>query len=167
MKSASAEFPRVGGLISIIGGKLTTYRNLSRQTVDAVYKKLGTKPPRSVTDRVPLPGGTVRDLDAFATEFRAKSGLEGMIASRLLKVYGARAYDVLAEAGDPVLKKPLTFPVDMETGIIGAEVLYTLRREMAQTLSDVLLRRSMVAYGPKVGLDVDRAVAAIAVQHLD
>ena len=64
------------GLISIIGGKLTTYRNLGCQTVDAVYKKLGTKPPKSATDRVPLPGGAVRYLDAFATEFKSRSGLE-------------------------------------------------------------------------------------------
>jgi glycerol-3-phosphate dehydrogenase len=167
VKNASLQMPQVGGLISIIGGKLTTYRNLSRQTTDAVYKKLGTKPPKSATDRVPLPGGAVRDFDAFAAEFKAKSGLRGVLASRLLEVYGARAYDVLAEAGgDPALKKPLAFRADAETGIIGAEVLYALRREMAQTLSDVLLRRSMVAYGPKVGLDVDRAAAAVAIKHL-
>lgn len=54
----------------------------------------------------------------------------------------------------------------METGIIGAEVLYAFRHELAQTLSDVLLRRSMVGYGPRVGLDADRAAAEGAVRHL-
>lgn len=159
--------PKINGLLSIIGGKLTTYRNLSRQTVDAVYKKLGTKPPPSATDRVPLPGGAVRDLDAFAAEFTARSGLDGMLASRLLKVYGARAYDVLAEAGeDPSLKQPLTSPATVETALMGCEVLYAFRREMAQTLGDVLLRRSMVAYGPDVALDSADAAAEVAVEHL-
>jgi glycerol-3-phosphate dehydrogenase len=61
--------PRTEGLLSIIGGKLTTYRNLSRQTVNKAYKKLGTRAPKSTTDRVPLPGGAVRDFGAFSTEF--------------------------------------------------------------------------------------------------
>jgi len=37
---------------------------------------------------------------------------------------------------------------------------------MAQTLADVLLRRSMVGMGPNVGLDVDEAAAEVAVRHL-
>jgi glycerol-3-phosphate dehydrogenase len=44
-------------------------------------------------------------------------------------------------------------------------VLYALRRELAQTLSDVLLRRTMVGLGPQVGLDVDEAAAQVAVKH--
>src|SRR5918998_1834681 len=44
---SGTELPQVGGLLSIIGGKLTTYLNLSRQTVDAVYKKLDRKAPKS------------------------------------------------------------------------------------------------------------------------
>ncbi|QIN80109.1 glycerol-3-phosphate dehydrogenase [Rubrobacter marinus] len=167
VKSASAEFPQVGGLLSIIGGKLTTYRNLARQTTDAVFKKLGRKAPPSATDRVPLPGGALRDFDAFSAEFKARSGLSEMLASRLLKIYGARADDVLAEAGgEPSLKLPLTSPATVETALMGCEVLYAFRREMAQTLADVLLRRSMVAYGPDVALDVADAAAEVAVEHL-
>src|SRR4028118_1533976 len=47
--------PRAEGLISIVGGKLTTYRNLARQTVNVAYKKLGQAAPASITDKVPLP----------------------------------------------------------------------------------------------------------------
>jgi glycerol-3-phosphate dehydrogenase len=160
--------PRAEGLISIVGGKLTTYRNLGRQTVDIVYKKLGAKAPESATDRVPLPGGQTPDFNAFAREFKERSGLPEVLSSRLLKVYGARAYDVLDEAGDaPSLKEPLNPSAPtVETGIIGAEVLYAFRREMAQKLADVLLRRTMVAYGPQVALDVDEAAAKVAVKHL-
>jgi len=61
---------------------------------------------------------------------------------------------------------PLSPSATVESGLIGAEVLYAFRREMAQTLSDVLLRRTMVGLGPRVGLDVDEAAAEVAVRHL-
>jgi glycerol-3-phosphate dehydrogenase len=66
---------------------------------------------------------------------------------------------------DPSLRMPLGPSATVESGIIGAEVLYALRRELAQTLSDVLLRRTMVGLGPNVGLDVDEAAAQVAVKH--
>ncbi len=158
---------KVDGLISIVGGKLTTYRNLSRQTVDMVYKKLGREAPESRTAKVPLPGGEAQDFQAFAAEFKATSGLTDELAERLLKLYGARAPEVLRLAGDdPSLRMPLGPSATVESGIIGAEVLYAFRCEMAQTLSDVLLRRTMVAYDPQVGLDVDEAAAQVGVRYL-
>jgi glycerol-3-phosphate dehydrogenase len=162
--------PKVGGLFSIIGGKLTTYRNLSRETVDAVYEKLGRKAPRCRTDQVPLPGGAVgkaESFEEFVADFKTTSGLAEELATRLLKLYGARAPEVLEMAGDdPSLRVPLSPEASVETGIIGAEVLYAFRRELAQKLGDVLLRRSMVGMGPHVALDVDEAAARVAVQHL-
>jgi glycerol-3-phosphate dehydrogenase len=163
----SEKDPKVGGLFSIIGGKLTTYRNLSRETVDEVYKKLGRKAPRCRTAEVPLPGGAAGDFEAFAAEFKATSGLAEELAERLLNLYGVCAPDVLEMAGDDAsLKMPLISPASPETGIIGAEVLYAFRRELAEKLGDVLLRRSMVGLGPRVGLDVDEAAAQVAVRHL-
>ena len=159
--------PRIGGLISIIGGKLTTYRNLARQTVNKVYEKLGGKTPECHTDLISLPGGAAVDFDEFAANFKLASGLTEELAVRLLRLYGTRAPDVLAEAGeDHSLRVPLGPSASPETGIIGAEVLYAFRRELAEKLGDVLLRRSMVGMGPKVGLDVDKAAARVAVKHL-
>jgi glycerol-3-phosphate dehydrogenase len=168
IKVSGGGSPRAEGLLSIVGGKLTTYRNLGRQTTDVVYKKLGIKAPKSATDRVPLPGGHTPSLATFAADFKARSGLSEVLADRLLKVYGARAYDVLAEAGDDAsLKEPLTPSAPaVETGLMGCEVLYAFRQEMAQKLADVLLRRTMVAYGPTNALDVDEAAAQVAVRHL-
>lgn len=159
--------PKAEGLLSIIGGKLTTYRNLGRQATNVVYKKLGTKPPKSATDRVPLPGGKAVDLDRFADEFRLKSGLPDVQSRRLIKLYGARAYDVLAEAGDDEsLRRSLARDPKVSTALMGCEVLYAFRRELAQKLADVLLRRTMVSYGPEVALDVDEAAARVCVEHL-
>jgi glycerol-3-phosphate dehydrogenase len=159
--------PKLGGLISIVGGKLTTYRNLSRQTVDQVYKKLGRRAPKSRTAKVPLPGGAMEDFETFAAEFKMRSGVAESLAERLLRLYGARAPEVLEMAGDDSsLRMPLGLSATVESALIGAEVLYAFRCEMAQRLSDVLLRRTMVGMGPTVGLDVDEAVARVGVEHL-
>ncbi|HET7271030.1 MAG TPA: glycerol-3-phosphate dehydrogenase/oxidase [Rubrobacter sp.] len=159
--------PKAEGLISIVGGKLTTYRNLGRQTVDIAFKKLGRQAPKSRTDKVPLPGGATQDFAAFAADFKATSGHTDELAERLLKIYGVLAPEVLEMGGDDAsLRMPLSPSPTVETGIIGAEVLYAFEREMAQTLSDVLLRRTMAGLGPRVGLDVDEAAAQVAVKHL-
>ena len=159
--------PRAEGLVSIVGGKLTTYRNLARQTVNVAYKKLGRDAPASRTDKVPLPGGAVADFDTFAADFKATSGLTDELSERLLRLYGARAPEVLEEAGDdPSLRVPLSPDPAAETGLMGCEVLYAFRREMAETLADALLRRTMVGLGPNVALDVDEAAASVAVDHL-
>ena len=159
--------PKIDGLISTIGGKLSTYPTLAREMVDEVYKKLGRKAPKSRTDEVPLPGGATGDFESFAARFKATSGLTEELAERLLKVYGVRAPEVLDEAGDDhSLRVPLSPSATVETGLLGAEVLYAFRHEMAQTLSDVLLRRTMVGLGPRVALDVDEAAAQVAVRHL-
>jgi len=159
--------PKIDGLISTIGGKLSTYPTLAREMVDEVYKKLGRRAPKSRTDEVPLPGGATGDFKSFAARFKATSGLTDELAERLLKVYGVRAPEVLDEAGDDhSLRVPLSPSATVESGLLGAEVLYAFRHEMAQTLSDVLLRRTMVGLGPRVALDVDEAAAQVAVRHL-
>ncbi len=150
VKSASAEFPQVGGLVSIIGGKLTTYLNLSRQTTDAVFKKLGRRAPKSRSRKVPLPGGATSDFAAYAAGFRAASGLPEVLTERLLKLYGVRASEVLELAGDnPEFNAPLSPHTSAETALIGAEVIWAFREEMAQTLSDVLLTAVFTSTGPR------------------
>ena len=67
---------------------------------------------------------------------------------------------------DPSLKMPLGPSATVESGIIGAEVLFGFRRELVQKLADVLLRRTMVGLVPSVGLDVDEAAAKVAVKHV-
>jgi len=167
VKSQSAELPQVGGLLSIIGGKLTTYLNLSRQTTDAVFKKLDRKGPKSTSRKTPLPGSETSDFGAFVAGFKAASTIPDVLRDRLLKLYGVRAAEVLALGeDDPDLLTPLSPIESVETALIGAEVIWAFREEMAQTLSDVLLRRTMVGYGPKVALDSVEAAAEVAVKHL-
>jgi glycerol-3-phosphate dehydrogenase len=167
VKSQSAELPPVGGLLSIIGGKLTTYLNLSRQTTDVIFKKLERKGPKSTSRKTPLPGSDTADFGSFVDGFKAASKTPDVIRDRLLKLYGVRAAEVLAIGeDDPELLTPLSPIESVETALIGAEVIWAFREEMAETLSDVLLRRTMAGYGPRVALDVVEPAAQVAVKHL-
>ena len=156
-----------GGLLSIVGGKLTTYRELAEQTVDAVYRRLRRPAPPCRTAQVPLPGAAVssgEELAAFRARFHSESGLPSASADHLLRVYGARAGAVLAvaDAGGPDLRQQF----DPASGALAAEVVFAVREESAETLADVLLRRTMVGLGPEVGVGADEAAAAVARRHL-
>ena len=105
---------------------------------------------------------------AYAEGFKAATNIPEVLSERLLKLYGTRASEVLDLAGDDQdLLEPLTSSTaTVENGIVGAEILWAFREEMAQTLADALLRRTMVGYDANVGLDVDEAAAEVAVKHL-
>jgi glycerol-3-phosphate dehydrogenase len=153
----------LNGFISIVGGKLTTYRNLSEQAVDLLFKKLGRESPECETAQASLPGASVEDFAAFCEEFKANSNLPETVINRLLKIYGTRAKDVLElAAGDPELLKPFS----PQTGAIGAEVLFSFRDEMAQTLTDCLMRRTLVGLNAAAGLDAIEAAASVAQKYL-
>jgi glycerol-3-phosphate dehydrogenase len=154
--------PQIEGLITIIGGKLTTYRNLAKQAVDLTYRKLGRKPPRCTTDAIPLPGARALDYPAFATQFQAMSGLPPPIAQRLLRVYGARAPRLMElAAGRPDLLQPLA-----DTNAIGAELLFSFHCELAATLIDSLTRCTMLGWGPDLGAGAATAAAELGVRYL-
>ncbi|HEY6190296.1 MAG TPA: glycerol-3-phosphate dehydrogenase [Pyrinomonadaceae bacterium] len=152
------------GLLSIIGGKLTTYRHLSEEAVDLIFKKLGRTPPPCETARLRLPGADAEDFKEFGEHFKAGSGLPLNVAERLLRVYGTRAGDVLDLAGEG--DEDLLAVFSPQTGAIGAEVLMSFRYEQARTLTDCLLRRTMVGMGRAVGLDALEAAASIARKYL-
>jgi glycerol-3-phosphate dehydrogenase len=156
------EGERVGGLLSIVGGKITTYRRLAEETVDLAVKKLGRKADKCRTHQLPLPGGTAYPFAGFRERFHVTSGLPVEAADRLLRIYGTRAAEALDFAdGSPDLREPF----DPDSGAIGAEVVFSLRTEMAETLADVVQRRTLVGYGAHAGLEAVDAAAEIAVRH--
>jgi glycerol-3-phosphate dehydrogenase len=147
------------GLISIVGGKLTTYRNLAEQTVDKVFEKLDRDDPGSRTAAEQLPGGRFDDRDALEAELR-EADAEPRAASRLVRLYGARAREIVALAnGDADLAEP----IDERSGALGAEVAFALDEELALRLEDILLRRTMLGLGPDVGIGADERAARAAV----
>jgi glycerol-3-phosphate dehydrogenase len=131
-----------GGLVTIAGGKLTTYRRMAAEVVDVVARRLraldGRRPGRrAATDVEPLPGGDVADLDALTRELLQEK-LTEPTARHLARTYGSEAGAVVALArNDASLARPL-----IDGGPwMRAEVVHQARREMALTVGDVALRR--------------------------
>lgn len=151
--------PQLEGLLSIIGGKLTTYRNLAEQTVNLLFRKLGRKSTPCRTAQQRLPGADAEDFAAFSERFKTNSHLPYKIAARLLRTYGTRAACVLELAR---ARHSLLQPFDAETGAIGAEIVFSFREELAQTLTDCLMRRTMVGLNSDSGLTALHSALAIA-----
>jgi|SRR5215813_7500837 len=156
--------PEFQNLFSIVGGKLTTYRSLSEQVVDLIFRtqKIDIPPPcRTSKDLLP---GAESDLKAVQSALETNRKLSATTIDHLVRVYGARASDVLQVAEDD---QDLLEVFDVETGAIAAEVVFAFRHELAQTLIDCLLRRTMVGFNSRAGIGADRVAAQIASRHLD
>src|SRR5262249_25630690 len=93
------------GLISIAGGKLTTYRRMAQRVVDLVFTRLERPPAHCRTHEVPLPGGEESTLDA-ASLARALPQLSGVEAGRLFRLYGAACRRVVARPSSRPAARP-------------------------------------------------------------
>ena len=149
--------PRYVNLWSIVGGKLTTYRSLAEEVVDHVFKELKRTSPDCVTARQPLVEMTAEQFEGFDLSLSPKT------TARLQRIYGPRATEIMKLV---VEDSSLAEIFDDETEAMGAEVVHALRNEFAQTLADVLLRRTMVGLNSVVGVGADEKAARIAQKHL-
>ncbi len=148
------------GLISIIGGKLTTYRNLSEQVVDKLARWLDSETTRCQTRSLPLPGaGDLDDVRARLCEFEF---LSGDCIARLLSIYGARSLDIAMLARD---RDELAQSLDIHGTVLAAEVAFALRHEYARNLTDIVHRRLMTGLSPDQGESSAENVASIAAKE--
>jgi glycerol-3-phosphate dehydrogenase len=151
------------GLLTIAGGKLTTYRSMAAEVVDRAARRLrrldGRRVPRrSGTDREPLPGGEVADL-AILTRDLVEEGLAADVAEALVGRYGTEAAAVAnLRRREPALGAPLAAGVP----VLAAEVVYQARREMAVSVEDVLARRTrLLQTAPVQAVDSAATVAQL------
>ncbi len=131
------------GLISIAGGKLTTYRVMGRDVMDRVATRLrkldGRRPARApATDELPLPGGETADLDVLVSSAVAR-GVGESTAQHLVASYGTESAAVLNLVDR---QRGLGKPILEGRPEIRAEVVHAVQREMAMRLADVLIRRT-------------------------
>lgn len=152
------------GLVTVVGGKLTTYRQLAQDAVDDVFKRLGRKaPPCPTRDRL-YPGAQVADLGALERSLIARGSLPASVIGRLIKFYGSRA--VLVH--DLAVSHPeLSAVVHAPSNLIAAELIFAMDVELAITLTDVLARRVLLAFEPGHGLEVIDSVSKILTEHED
>lgn len=151
------------GLVTIAGGKLTTYRSMAAEVVDLVARRLravdGRKlAPPSATATEPLPGGEVADLDLLARDL-VDEGLEPGLAGSLAGRYGSEASAVAnLVRSDRALGQRIVWGLP----VIAAEVVHQARREMAMTVADVMVRRTHLYHThPRQAADGAAAVARL------
>ena len=154
--------PRCENFLSIVGGKLTTYRSLAEEVVDLCVRRIGKGDQKSKTASKNLPGAEA-DAAALRARLREIEGLSLESVNHLVQVYGGNAGYVVSLA---TKDKSLLEVFDMESGAIAAEVVYAFQYELATTLSDVLLRRTMVGLNSALGVGADEAAALIGERHL-
>jgi len=152
------------GLISIAGGKLTTFRCMAERVVDQVIERLreaGVELPDPVgaSAEVPLSGGaTGEDVTAYTERLKAAGWkVDGDVIDHLAMLYGSNAEHILAAIrDDPSLAERCV----SELPVTRAEVQYVVRHEMATTLEDVLERRTrLLLWDPENGVEAAETVA--------
>lgn len=134
-------------LLSVYGGKITTYRRLAERALQMLRPHLPAM-TSAWTARAPLPGGGMEaGFDAFLSELRARRpGLDPDFLRRLARRHGTLSDEVLGDARDA---RDLGRAIG--AGLFEREVVYLKSHEWARTAEDVLWRRT------KVGLHLPAA----------
>jgi glycerol-3-phosphate dehydrogenase len=128
------------GLVSVAGGKYTTYRVMAAAGVDAAADQLGLRVDASRTESIPLIGA--ESLEAARSEL-AELGLPAGVSERLLGRYGS----IAPEVGRPIALDPdLGSPLPGASPYVAAEALYAVTHEGARSLEDVLARRTRISF---------------------
>ncbi|QQG36993.1 MAG: glycerol-3-phosphate dehydrogenase [Micavibrio aeruginosavorus] len=135
-------------LISVFGGKLTTYRKLSEHAVDQLFRLQKYKFRKCSTHAEPLPGGNIpRTMDRFLKQQGQQyPWLDEKLLSRYARTYGTRM-DILLKGRGGMQDMGRLFG----DGLYEAEIEYLTRHEWARGLDDILWRRT------KLGLHVSDA----------
>ncbi len=153
------------GLVTIVGGKLTTYRRMAQDTVDVLSRRDGTVSPPHPTQNLPLHGSAGWPAAKRELEVKGASlGLSSEVIEHLGHSYGSEAITLLSLIeNDASLATRL---ID-DLPYIRAEVVYACRQEMAMTPYDVLARRtSIILVDRQRGLEVlDEVATLMAKEH--
>lgn len=133
------------GLVTIAGGKWTTYRSMAEETLDAAVKAHGLKAAPSKTVGLLLEGG--KDwTPTMYIRLVQDYGLENEVAQHLAATYGGRAFDVAKMAHVTGKRWPIVGRrLVSEFPYIESEVLYAIR-EYACTAIDVIARRTRLGF---------------------
>ncbi|MDJ0790360.1 MAG: glycerol-3-phosphate dehydrogenase/oxidase [Acidimicrobiia bacterium] len=130
------------GLVTIAGGKYTTYRVMAEDTIDRAFESIGVEVAPSTTEEITLIGADGYEaMRARADDIAAEYGVEPAEVRRLLRRYGDEATEILdLAASDPVLAERIP-----SGKYLGAEVAFAVQHEGALHLDDVLTRRTRLS----------------------
>ena len=153
------------GLVSVAGGKYTTYRVMARDAVDAAVRDLDRPVPPSVTDRTPILGAEgyealSNSLESLAAEW----SLPSWRMRRLLDRYGSLVTEVLQPANEDM---SLRAPLEGADEYLLAEIRYAVTHEGALHLDDILTRRTRISIEvPDRGLRAAESMVAVVASLL-
>jgi glycerol-3-phosphate dehydrogenase len=171
-------FETSSGLVTITGGKLTTWRRMAKMAVDRIVERDGREAPCR-THEIPL--GQPIDLE----QMPHVDGVEDATYELLARRYGYAARDVLALAQE---RDDLRRPIVPGQPDLLAEAILAARNEQARSVTDVLLRRTRLglldaravcpegaeppravaeALGGELGWDDDRIAREVADWHAE
>jgi glycerol-3-phosphate dehydrogenase len=155
------------GLLSAIGGKWTTSRNVASKVVDKVLEKLPHRLHQAkpcATAHTPIYAGDTGPFAEFSSRLKSNHpNWPEDILDNLAKNYGTKAETVLSIANDH------SSPLDRlceDKPEIAAEIVYTVRHEMALALDDVIFRRTGIGTLGHPGQDVLNRCAEIMAEEL-
>ncbi len=152
----------LNGLISIIGGKLTTFRNLAEETVDTIYEKLRKHPPPCHTATTPMWGGGMKHIGQYIEENTKKYSAEFRVdeeqVAYLISIYGSRFWRVLELTKKAPELRERICPHNLD---IKAQILFSLQNELPRTLADIYLRRTGIGTSACRGLDCAKEAARL------
>jgi glycerol-3-phosphate dehydrogenase len=149
-------------MLSVLGGKYTTSRELAEGLVDTVMQRLG-KQSQCKTQNQRLFGGDIDDMERFVGTAKTELSFLNEKAADLLPRQFGTEYRAVAQIAkeNPQWAKPVGYGDS-----ILAEAVYAIRHEMALTLEDILFRRTGIATLGNPGAEVLREVADIAQREL-
>lgn len=153
------------GLISIAGGKYTTYRVMAEDAVDAAREDIGGEVPDSVTEFIPLSGaeGYVALVNQV-TRLARQQDLPVWRIRHLLARYGSLVSELFELAAED---RSLYDPLPGAEEYLKVEVVYAATHEAALHLDDILTRRTRISIEtPSRGADSARAVAELVAPEL-
>ncbi len=149
----------VDGLMTVAGTKYTTARAVAERVTDRIVARLGQPKAVCRTAAMPLPGGSIRDVSLTIADARREhdAGLPADTIPHLVAAYGSRFRDVLDLADE---RPELRAAVCKASPVIGAQLVWASRHEMAVTLADAVIRRTPLgALGEPDRATLERAAA--------
>jgi glycerol-3-phosphate dehydrogenase len=163
IRDHEVELDPASGLISILGGKWTTYRAMAEDTIDHVRRYLGASLIDSPTRHHPLCGSENYSADYWRTLMTGYRVSESS-ARHLAGKFGTRAPQVLQLA---VEQPSLMQPIIVDLAPLRAEIVFAIREEMAQTIEDILDRRiGLQVYDWRLAIQAAPVVAFHLAQEL-
>ncbi|MEY2813991.1 MAG: hypothetical protein RL579_896 [Actinomycetota bacterium] len=155
----------VPGFVSLAGGKYTTYRVMAKDAVDMATNDITKLTSESITSKLPIIGADgywalTQQVDALAARYNLKT--ETIV--HLLNRYGSDISDLLELISED---RKLATPVTRDLPYLKAEIVYAVIAEGAQTVADVMERRTRIWFeAPNFGMDLAQSIADLMASYL-